>query len=51
MSGDFGLREALGERDHRELVRRQLRTARQYGETEAAERLEAWLAENGDTDE
>lgn len=50
MNADFGLREALGENDYQELIRRQLQTARQYGETEVVERLETWLAENGSDD-
>jgi len=46
MSGDFGLREAIGEDEHVKLVRRQLAIALMYGEMDAVKRLREWLDEN-----
>ena len=45
--GTFGLRTALGDDGTAELIRRQRRTARAYGEHGAAERATAWLVANG----
>lgn len=47
MSGDFGLRDALGDDATADLVRRQRETARRYGEHEVVARQTAWLIENG----